>query len=53
LFVLGVTVTVIAFLAVAVRFSGEHKADERKLYRDALAARNGAAADAIGAKVNA
>ncbi|HTE40495.1 MAG TPA: MFS transporter [Steroidobacteraceae bacterium] len=53
LFVLGVTVMITAFLAVAVRFTGEHKADERKLYREALAARNGAGADAIGVKANA
>jgi len=44
LFVLGVIVTVCAFCAVAVRFSREHKAQERQLYHEALAARARASA---------
>jgi NNP family nitrate/nitrite transporter-like MFS transporter len=53
LFVLGVMVTIIAFFAVAVRFSSAHKEDERKMYREALAARAGEPAGVVGAKANA
>jgi NNP family nitrate/nitrite transporter-like MFS transporter len=44
LLILGAVVATTAFCAIAVRFSQEHKADERKLYEEAVAARN-----AIGA----
>ena len=40
LFIMGATVTVSAFCAVAVRFSGEHKRAERQAYIDALSARD-------------
>lgn len=53
LFVLGVMVTAIAFFAVAVRFSREHKEEERKLYHDALAARSNLAVGTLPAKVSA
>jgi NNP family nitrate/nitrite transporter-like MFS transporter len=39
LFLLGIIVTLSALCALAVRFSREHKAEERRLYEDALAAR--------------
>jgi NNP family nitrate/nitrite transporter-like MFS transporter len=40
LMLLGTIVAVSALCAIAVRFSSEHKAEERRLYHDALAARN-------------
>jgi NNP family nitrate/nitrite transporter-like MFS transporter len=40
LFLLGIIVTLSALCALAVRFSREHKAEERRLYEDALAARD-------------
>ncbi len=39
LLLLGTTVALSAICAIAVRFSTEHKAEERRLYHDALAAR--------------
>lgn len=39
LFLLGIIVTASAFCALVVRFSREQKAEERRLYEDALAAR--------------
>jgi len=39
LLLMGVCVTLSALCALAVRFSSEHKAEERRLYEDALAAR--------------
>jgi NNP family nitrate/nitrite transporter-like MFS transporter len=46
LFILGIAVTVSAFCAGAVRFSREHKAQERHLYQEALASRARASAAA-------
>ena len=40
LFILGVIVTVSAACALAVRFSREHKAEERRMYEEALALRD-------------
>lgn len=48
LFLLGIIVTLSALCALAVRFSREHKAEERRLYHDALAAR---AAESEGAGI--
>lgn len=39
LLLLGTTVALSAICAIAVRFSREHKTEERRLYHDALAAR--------------
>jgi len=39
LFLMGIAVTLSAVCALAVRFSREHKDEERRLYEDALAAR--------------
>lgn len=48
LMLLGTTVALSALCAIAVRFSSEHKAEERRLYQDALAARDAqVASDAI------
>ncbi|HKE94512.1 MAG TPA: hypothetical protein VKB34_09425, partial [Povalibacter sp.] len=44
LFLLGLVVTVSAICALAVRFSHEQKAEERRLYEEALAARTAAEA---------
>lgn len=40
LFILGAVVTLSAACALAVRFSREHKAEERRMYEEALALRN-------------
>ena len=42
LFVLGTVVTLCAACALAVRFSREHKAEERRMYAEALALREAA-----------
>lgn len=47
LFLLGIIVTVSAVCALAVRFSREHKAEERRLYQDAIAARDAAETTAV------
>jgi MFS transporter, NNP family, nitrate/nitrite transporter len=44
LFIMGVAVTMSAFCAIAVRFSREHEIAERNSYREALDARDTAAA---------
>ncbi len=48
LFILGACVTAIAFCAVAVRFSRDHKRAERESYAQALEARD--RADSVGMK---
>jgi NNP family nitrate/nitrite transporter-like MFS transporter len=45
LFMLGLIVAVCAVCAIAVRFSSEHKSEERRAYEAALAARNLATLD--------
>ena len=44
LFILGMAVTASAFCAAAVRFSRDHKSNERQVYYDALGARDATAA---------
>lgn len=50
LFLMGVAVTLSALCALAVRFSTEHKDEERRLYEDALAARAADSEPAAGAE---
>jgi MFS transporter, NNP family, nitrate/nitrite transporter len=47
LLILGALVTVSALCAIAVRFSATHKADEDRLYQEAVAARRSAAGEAL------
>lgn len=53
LFILGIFVCVTALCAIAVRFSISHKAQEEKLYQEAVAARNATYGNAHGAAVPA
>jgi NNP family nitrate/nitrite transporter-like MFS transporter len=47
LFFLGALVAGAAFCAIAVRFSGAHKAAEQRLYDEAVAARTQLASSAV------
>lgn len=49
LFMMGIAVTLSAVCALAVRFSREHKDEERRMYEDALAARAAESQTATGA----
>jgi MFS transporter, NNP family, nitrate/nitrite transporter len=53
LLILGTLVTVSAVCAIAVRFSAAHKADEDRLYQEAVAARRGADDAAMPAPASA